>query len=170
MKGPSGTAAHEAVCHSNAGVLSVLLKAGARVGDKNKDGQDSVMRAWTMAHGTARKDKDSDAFETLEVFHTFFQHLAETGREDTCDAYCYVALGYSISGPWAPGVRSRVCRNSTSPIWDETLEVLHPSPDSGKVALNAMFVKVEVWDWDQVCVPRTRVHAHAHTTHTHIYI
>lgn len=150
VKGPNGTAVHEAVCHSNADVLSVLMKAGARVGDKHNDGLDSVMRAWTMAHGAATKGDESAAGATLEVFHTFFRCLAETGREETCDAYCYVALGCSVSGPWFPGLRSSVFHNSTSPAWDEVLELRNRVPGSGEMVLSSMFVKVEVWDWDQV--------------------
>jgi ankyrin repeat protein len=151
--GPNGSAAKMAVAHSNAPVLSVLLDAGARIGDKNSLGQDCVLKAWTMVHGVNGQanmngTKKSAAAETLEVFHTLFGRLASTGRGGTVDAYCYLCLGATSAGPWHRGLRTTIRRNSTCPVWKEQLEVL--SPTQGEADFISMFLKVEVWDWDQV--------------------
>jgi hypothetical protein len=147
--GPHGSAARMAVMHSNAPVLSVLLDAGARIGDKNSCGQDCVLEAWTMAYGAAGKGKTSPAGETFEVFHTLFGRLANSGRGGTVDAYCYVCLGATIEGPWYKGMRTCICWNSTCPAWKQHFQLINPMQDAG-MSISSMFVKIEVWDWDQV--------------------
>jgi ankyrin repeat protein len=149
--GLQGTAAHVAVTHGNALVLKELVHAGARIGGKNADGQDCVLRSWILAHGSGSKGKSpatlSSAVSVLGVFRDLFGRLAKEGRGGACDPYCYVCLGRSATGPWWPsGVRSCKVSNSPNPQWNELLQ-LSPEGDSD-VALS--FVKIEVWDWDQV--------------------
>jgi hypothetical protein len=151
-RGPEGTAAHLAVAASNAEVLQVLLKAGARIGEKNAFGQDCLLQAWTNVHGAAGKGQNSRAGATLEVLRSFFQNLATKGRGSTCDAYCSISVAPSAVGPWYPGLKSAICRNTTSPQFNEVLEQSNPiSLESGiDLGMPGTTVKIEVWDSDQV--------------------